>query len=290
MSKLKKIVGHIVNGSLLNRIRYQFSGIKKWEDFKKSNQGSILHSVGRGVKLKLYKDSYLSYLIIRGDFEVHEINFIKKYLKKEDIFVDIGANIGIFSCIAAKKSHKVYSIEPTTHTFQRLIENFNLNNIQNAEALHLAVSAEIAELEMHISEDGMDAWNTLGAKPDVGNFILQKVNTITLDKFVLSYLNNNTENCLIKIDVEGWEKLVIEGGHITLSNETAPDIIIEITDENLNRNGTNGLEILTSLQNYGYHLFEIKEILIPHRILNKYEYSNIFCTKNLNRVSNRKLK
>lgn len=290
MSKLKKLLNHIKNGTLRDRIKYQKSGLKKWEDFKKSANESIVHSIDEEVKLKLYKDSYLSYLIIRGDFEVHEINFIKNYLKKEDTFVDIGANIGIFSCLAAKKSHKVYSIEPTTHTFQRLIENFKLNSIQNAEALHLAVSSEIGELEMHISEDGMDAWNTLGAKPNVGNFKLQKINTITLDKFVSNYLNNNTENCLIKIDVEGWEKLVIEGGHITLSNEIAPDIIIEITDENLNRNGTNGLEILTSLQNYGYHLFEIKDSLIPHRILNNYEYSNIFCTKNLNRVSNRKLK
>lgn len=289
MSRLKKLLSHIKNGTLRDRIKYQKSGLKKWEDFKRSNESSIIHSIDDSVKLKLYKDSYLSYLIIRGDFEIHEVNFIKNYLSKEDTFVDIGANIGIFSCVASMKANRVLAIEPTSNTFNRLIENFNLNNIQNGEAFQIAISSENGELEMYVSEDGMDAWNTLGTKPDVGQFKLQKISTITLDEFVVNHLKNETENCLIKIDVEGWEKLVIEGGFKTFSNDNAPDIIIEITDENLNRNGTSGFEILTSLQNYGYSLFDIKEKLIAHNILNKYEYSNIFCTKNLNKVSKRNL-
>src|SRR5437764_10848285 len=54
-----------------------------------------------GTKLRLHPDSELAKAIAEGGFEVQEQTFIRSYLRDGDTFIDIGANIGFFTVIAA---------------------------------------------------------------------------------------------------------------------------------------------------------------------------------------------
>ena len=56
-----------------------------------------------GLKIRLYGDSELCRLIYLGSFETAERDFVKRFLRPGDLFVDVGANIGLFTLIAAAR-------------------------------------------------------------------------------------------------------------------------------------------------------------------------------------------
>lgn len=117
------------------RIAWWNSEISKREHFESKLQN--------GVKIRLHFDSQLSRLIYCEGFELQERKFLNAFLRPGDIFVDIGANIGLFSLIAARcvgKNGHVYAFEPTAKIYQRLIENVNLNHFKNISYFQLALS------------------------------------------------------------------------------------------------------------------------------------------------------
>lgn len=288
MGKLKSIKEHIVKGTIIKRLKYQFSPLKKWEDFKKSKKDFLIHRLDKGIKLKLYKDSYLSYLIIRGDFEVNEISFFKRYLNKSDNIIDIGGNIGLFTCLAAVKAKEIHSFEPTPYIFNRLKENVDLNQLENCKLYNQALGSTNEILSLNVSINGMDAWNTLGKVPNESDFKKVEVDCIKLDTFFEKNQWPVSHIQFIKMDVEGWEMNVIKGASNVFSAKDAPDLLIEITDENLNQNQVNGNQVLNELKSLGYHLYELTtNQLKPHTIQEKYEYCNIFCSKNKNELIKR---
>lgn len=72
-----------------------------------------------------------------GLHEYKEMLFLLHFLRQEDLFVDIGANIGSFTILAsAEVGAKTYSIEPMPKTFKQLENNVVLNNISSKVSLH----------------------------------------------------------------------------------------------------------------------------------------------------------
>src|SRR5436189_6431842 len=87
-----------------------------------------------GLKMRLFGDSELCHLIYCRSFEVTERAFLNHFLRPGDVFVDVGANIGLFTLIAAScvgPKGKVVAFEPTTVTYTRLVENIRLNHLYN---------------------------------------------------------------------------------------------------------------------------------------------------------------
>ena len=109
MGKINRFFAHLINNTLWKRIKYQFSDLRKWDNMKAGKRKFVIYKLTKQTKLKLYPDSYLSYLILRGDFERNELAFFEQYLKKGNIFIDIGANVGLFSLLASEKGCQVYS-------------------------------------------------------------------------------------------------------------------------------------------------------------------------------------
>ena len=76
-----------------------------------------------------------------GLYEFEEMNFLSDYLKPGNLFVDIGANIGVYSILAASKKAKVIAVEPVPSTFEMLKKNIILNDFQDLiEPLNIAIS------------------------------------------------------------------------------------------------------------------------------------------------------
>lgn len=284
MSKLAKLWQHIMKGSLGTRIRYQFSRQKKWETFLKSSRQFTYYSPVKGIKLKLYKDSYLSYLIFRGNYEQEELFFITRFLKPGDVFADIGANIGIFSLLAARTTGdkgKVYCFEPVKATFGRLKENIQLNHFSNITPFNIAISDSAGVQQMSISADGFDAWNTLGTLTRGEKFTKEDIRTETIDNLVAQgQLPSNIK--LIKIDVEGWELAVLKGGMQLLSRPDSPVLLIEFNDNNFKGAGYKGNDIIKFLNGLGYSFYELsmnKSSLVPAAPRNHFEYCNLVASK-----------
>lgn len=249
--------------------------IAKWFNLFGKNDKIVFNL--QEINFNLYKDSILSKFIYDG-FEKKEVDFMLNTLKEDDIFIDIGSNIGLFSLLASKKvgvNGKVICFEPAPITYKRLLENIELNQLQNVIALNLGLSDNVGELKFYYSDTGFDAWNSFAPDSRLKKSI--KIKTSTLD---LQLENIDKEQIkMVKIDVEGWEKFVIQGGETFFKNYS-PIVMVEFTEENTFNAGYNIHDIFGELETLGYDWFRIvngelvQEVKTMH-----YPYINLIAKK-----------
>ncbi len=245
--------------------------------------------IEQGVRMHLHFDSELARLIYCDDFESRERLFVNAFLRPGDVFVDVGANIGLFSLLAAHRvgdSGVVYAFEPAGKTFHRLRENTNLNRFSNVQCFQLALSDEAGEFPFYTSEDGYDAWNSI-ARPIAGkSFTREFIQCVTWDRFApLHRLVGKV--AMMKIDVEGWESRVIEGARESLSKQDAPLLQVEFTEEASASAGSSCEQVYHLLEDLGYQMFVYdpeKRDLLPDPLRTSYPYQNLIAAKLLDEV------
>lgn len=252
-----------------------------WNDkFKNSNK--IIYNLTEKSSIYLYNDSVLSRLIFDG-FEKEEIDFLTQNLKNGDIFIDIGANVGLFSLLASPlvgNSGKVIAFEPSPVTFERLKENIEYNKFENVEIVNKGISDKEGVLSINLYEEGYDAWNSFAPSPENFNKALKKHDVVvtTLDNELRNIDKSKIK--LIKIDVEGWEKFVLNGAKDILENY-APIIMMEFTESNTFSAGYMVQELYDIMVEKGYTWYEFVEgKLLPSPKKIHYPYNNLFAIKN----------
>ena len=136
--------------------------------------------------------------------------WLSKTLKQKDVFIDVGANIGYYSLLAAKlvgdRGH-VISFEPVKGAFDRLNKHLVLNAINNVKCHQLAIGNKVGHLEMNEGP----AFNSgqASAKFSFEGSSCAKVPLTTLDQIISEDIRAKIK--FIKIDVEGFELEVCEG-------------------------------------------------------------------------------
>src|SRR5262245_902540 len=241
-------------------------------------------SIQEGARMRLYPGSFLSQLIFCGDYELSERSFLKDFLRPGDIFVDVGANIGLYTVIAGRyvgaRGH-VYAFEPCAETHQRLLENVRLNGLTNVSCFQAALSDHRERLDMTVSLDGFDVCNSL-TQPALGQlFASESVDSITWDEFAGEHgLDGGVSR--MKIDVEGWEAHVIDGGVGTLSREDAPILQVEFSDQAALPAGSSLHKLYGALESLGYKMFIYdarNRTLIPDPPRDSYPLLNLIAAK-----------
>jgi len=212
-----------------------------------------------GQKILLHLDDWIPIqLFWMGVYYVerkHTEHF-KKLIKPGDIVIDVGANIGYYTLMAAarvgKRGH-VYAFEPASHTFKILQKNIQINGFTNVSLYNLAISNEEGYVELYLS-DSINTGATSITVPELFSGKVEKVRCITIDNFL------NKENIkkvdLIKIDVEGAEPKVLRGMNKLLSEQN-PKILIEINEERLRSAGHSKDYIYEFLASKGYKAYDI---------------------------------
>jgi FkbM family methyltransferase len=273
--------------NFLKLLQKQFYKLKRdrWERFQNNGKHFLVFNYQNIFKIRLYKDSFISEEIYKNTFEPDEAEFIRDFLKEGDIFIDIGANIGLYTLMAARKIGvlgKVYSFEPTGITYKRLLENININRFRNIIPVNKALSDKNGMFEMNVSCDGFEAWNSFSKITRGSRFGTEIVEATRFDSFF-----NGDENrdriSLIKIDVEGWEKFVLLGGEEYFKKVNSPVLIVEFVDQNTNNAGYTCKELYDQLRGYGYEILNMKDYKIQKEIpRDYYEYSNLVAAKDIN--------
>lgn len=192
----------------------------------------------------------------QGTYEPKIKGLIEKNLKRGDVFLDIGANIGYFSRIASgivQESGYVYAFEPEHSNYHALCSN--TIHLKNITPFNFAISNESKLLNFFKSSHASShsIFNT--SKNLVGSQF--SVPSLTLDFFWLTYLKKKEIN-LIKIDVEGAELLVLQGMEKILSVNKVAAIILEFHPEIILNAGKN-CQTLYSLINQNFDIILLNE-------------------------------
>ena len=172
----------------------------------------ILNYEGFKIKLNRYsshdRDIFWEYL--NGNYYDSLLSqCLKSFLKVGDTFLDIGANNGFFSLLASPlvgADGLVLAFEPSPLTFGRLNENIELNHFKNIKCFNIALGNHTGTATFYDFRT-MDGSNSL-VKMRGGR--KTKVSMDTLDNILGEF---KIRPNFVKIDVEGFEKEVLEGGN-----------------------------------------------------------------------------
>ncbi len=192
-----------------------------------------------------------------GSYEKELGNLIRKVLKPGDVFLDIGANIGYFSLLAATKqtSSTVVSFEPVKNVFESLKENVQINDIKNIVTINAALGDTNEEKEIFISareNQGMSSFK----QPENFSGTKEKVKVLCVDDWFNSFALPKVD--LVKIDTEGSELSALKGMRQVLER-FKPLVIVEVNPATLGMFGLSSHDILNYLKQLNFEAFLILE-------------------------------
>lgn len=165
-----------------------------------------------------------------GLHEFADMAILLHFLRPGDVMLDIGANVGSFSVLAAKVSGaRVEAFEPAPETLPALRANIAANEVEGLVTVNqFALGDRDGEIEFSV---GLDTVNRVGAPGRSQRVMLRRLDTVA----------QNLHPVAIKIDVEGFEPQLFAGAEATLRKPTLRLIETETTDATicaqLTRNG-----------------------------------------------------
>ena len=155
-----------------------------------------------------------------GLHEYEDMAFVGHALREGELFVDVGANIGSYSVLAAAgPKARVIACEPVPATYRRLRRNIEANHFAHeVTTKQIAASDRVGEVRM---TDDLDTMNRVTS--DGPGAI---VTAMPLDVLLA-----NENPVVMKIDVEGYEPAVIAGAEAVLQNPSLLAVVMEVPSE-----------------------------------------------------------
>ena len=206
-------------------------------------------------KHKIYidlMDCGVSRHVLFSTYEAKETNIIREYLKPGSVFIDIGANIGWYTIQASHwvgEKGIVMAFEPRPSTFEYLSKSIQENGFRNVRLFNIALSNAPGHLNL-MKVDGQR--NTGGSYLGTGVGIEVPLRTLDQLSEGLDRLD------MIKMDVEGWEPMVIEGARKTIE-KYKPIIVSEISSDFLqDRVSLSASTFIQSVNALGYRCYDIE--------------------------------
>jgi len=194
----------------------------KWQIGSRLASGSIVFEWVNGTRFLVKPgDTGLTGNIYTGLHEFPDMSLLLDFLREEDLFIDIGSNVGSYTILAcgAKKA-RGFAFEPIPDTYEKLKENIRLNHIENiVQAFNIGLGSAVGELSFTSSMDCMN--HALSDGEIHSGAIIVKVSTLDL-------ILKDESPTLIKIDVEGFETPVLQGAEHSLSNPSLKVVIMEL--------------------------------------------------------------
>lgn len=248
MSLLKSInfiVNHPLNrGNKLNSL----ARFAKWQIGSRLVPGAVVFDWVNGSKFLVRPgETGLTGNIYTGLHEFPDMGYLLHVLRKEDLFIDIGANVGSYTILAcAVVGSRGIAFEPVPSTFSRLVENMRINHLdEKVKCINSGVGAKQGSIAFTSDYDTTN--HALAVGEQSNNAITVKVTT--LDAFL-----DGESPSLAKIDVEGFETPVLEGARETLEDKTLHSVIMELNGSG-DRYGYDESRILQLMLDYGFNTY-----------------------------------
>ena len=229
---------------------------RKWISQAGKRKIFEVSSEENAVKFSLedpFSATFFGYHFKNGVYEEDALKTILSLLTIEDVFADVGANIGYFTCTAATKvsQGKVYAFEMGKENTNILARNIELNGLKNVHIEHCAV-ADSSGTVFHEESSVGNAVLRILADNRNNNPDVVSIRSISLDDF---FNSRDKVPVLVKIDVEGAEMKVLKGMQKLLSGHIK--ILIEIHEKELRYFQSSREEVLEYLESFGFTLQSI---------------------------------
>jgi len=215
-----------------------------------------------GLRFELYLGNDLSkQLYVGGCFEPNEFAFLDDILQPGMVFLDAGANEGLYTLFAAQRvgpQGLVWAFEPSEREFLRLRRNVELNELRNVRLSRTALADRNGEEDLLIAEYEHAGHNTLGAfaYPGVTLQRTERVAVRRLDALLAEARLDRLD--VLKLDVEGAEIRALEGAAQVLK-KTRPVVLFEVLEAALRAQGGSREALLEWLRSRGYRLYAFDE-------------------------------
>lgn len=275
ISTLKFIVNHPLNRAKKIQAVFRFT---KWQILNLISKKTIVYNFTQNSKLIISRGmTGATGNYYCGLHEFNDMGFLLHFLRKEDLFVDVGANIGSYTILAsAQIGCRTIAIEPVPNTFQYLINNIALNKIEGkVTALNLALGSETGKISFTSNLDTMNHVSNNNLENDI------VVNVSKLDNII----NDNLPS-LIKIDVEGFESEVLRGASKTLQNPDLKGIIIELNGSG-NKFGFDDKDIHHKLLAMNFKPYTYEPFQRNLKLVESYGVENTIYIRDFEFVNNR---
>ncbi len=158
----------------------------------------------------------------RENWEPRERAVIAQELEQADVFIDVGANEGIYSCIAAARGLRVCAVEPEAGNLRYLLSNVQENAFDRVEVFPIAI-ADAARVQRFYGDGVIASLTPEWHRWRASFYQLTPVNS--LDNLFAG--RGHGERLLLKVDVEGGEMDAIRGAAMLLAREPKPVWMIE---------------------------------------------------------------
>lgn len=141
-------------------------------------------------------------------YDRSEIRFLRKRMREDGVFVDVGANVGFWSLLFANvfPRARICAIEANPATFRVLSENIEINVFQNITALNMGVSDNVGELPLYCNDTGNRGGDSFSETTSDRTRRLM----IPIKPLAAILAEANLESVdVLKMDIEGFEERVL---------------------------------------------------------------------------------
>lgn len=237
--------------------------VDRWKDFK--------------INIDAFDSAIKKQIYFQGYFEWAETRFLRRSLKPGDVFVDVGANIGWHSLVAASRvgaAGRVHAFEPVSSTFDELASNIALNHFDQVVMHKFGLSDCDGVVDIFGNKDSDSGGNSL--IHGEGYSILEKIR-IRRGEDVLTELGVDRID-LLKVDVEGAEIMVLRGLQRFFDEGRIRAMLLEINPIHLHAAKSSPQEIFDFVVAQG---FSVADVRTPDKSMSKlHDYGrlmNICC-------------
>lgn len=161
--------------------------------------------------------------VYAGRFEPDETALILEHLPRTDVFVDVGANVGFFTCLAAAKGVRTVSVEPLQDNLACLYANLHDNGHDAAEVIPMGVADAPGLRRLY---GGATGASLVAGWSNASEQYARTIAVTTLDQLLRGRFE--ARRLFVKMDIEGAEYLALCGAAETLARSPAPTWLVEI--------------------------------------------------------------
>jgi len=244
-SALKFIIHHPINKDHKTAALIRYA---KWQIGSRLVTGPVIFPWIDGTKFIVRPgETGFTQNIYCGLHEFQDMAYILHVITPNDLFIDVGANVGSYTILAcAARGARGYCFEPIPATYQKLLENLQINNL-SARVKPFNIGISDKECDLLFTSDKNTMNHVIANEEKSSNAI--NVHVSTLDQVLA-----DESPTVLKIDVEGFETKVINGAIHTLENRSLHSIIME-TNKSNQRYGYEGEQLIHTIKSKGFQTY-----------------------------------